>query len=112
MVTKEYIPRRGDLVWINFNPTKGHEQSSCRPAIVLSPKTYNVKSSLIVVCPITSKIKGYPFEVQCSTRKISGAVLSDQIRTVDWKARPIKYICESPSGVLENVCNIITKLIL
>ena len=111
MVAKRYIPDSGDLVWINFDPTKGHEQNNTRPAIVLSPKKYSQKTSLAVVCPVTSQGKGYPFEVLLETKRISGVILSDQIRTIDWKARPVKFVCRSPKGTLEQVRAKIQKLI-
>jgi len=92
MVRKKYIPKRGDIVWINFNPQKGREQANKRPAVVLSPKIYNKKSGLALMCPITSKIKGYPFETKIQNTKIQGAVLADQIRALDWRARGISFI--------------------
>jgi len=111
MVKNKYIPDAGDLIWIDFDPTKGREQGRLRPALVLSSKLYNKKSSLIVVCPVTSKSKGYPFEVVCNTKKISGVILSDQIRTIDWNARPIQFISKSPSRVLEDVRSRLNQLI-
>jgi len=90
---------KGDLVWLDFTPTKGHEQSGRRPAIVLSPQEYNEKSGLMLVCPITSKTKGYPFEVQIEG-KISGAILVDQIRSIDWKERNAKFIETTPPVVV------------
>ena len=81
---------RGDIVWIDFSPTKGHEQHSKRPAVVLSPENYNKKSCLIIVAPITNKQKGYPFEVDVDSKNISEVVLTDQIRTIDWQARNVQ----------------------
>lgn len=92
MVKNEYIPQKGDLVWLNFNPQSGHEQAGKRPAIVLSPVEYNLKTSLMIVCPITSKMKGYPFEVSIIGNKIAGVVLSDQVKSLDWRARAASYI--------------------
>jgi mRNA interferase MazF len=92
MVKKKYIPGRGDIVWLNFNPTTGHEQRGKRPAIVISPKEYNEKTGLGLFCPITSKIKNYPFEVTIVSRKINGVVLSDQIKSLDWTTREIEFI--------------------
>jgi mRNA interferase MazF len=86
-----YIPERGDLIWLEFSPQCGHEQAGKRPAIVISPKEYNAKVSLVIVCPITSKEKGYPFEVKV-TGKIKGAILSDQVKSLDWRARNAKFI--------------------
>jgi len=92
MVTKKYIPERGDIVWLNFDPQSGHEQKGKRPAIVISPKAYNKKVGLGLFCPITSKIKKYPFEVEIVSKKINGVALSDQIKSLDWRVRDIEYI--------------------
>ena len=90
-----YVPNRGDLVWINFNPQSGHEQAGRRPALVLSPSSYNSKVGLAILCPITSKIKGYPFEVVLPSKvSVSGVVLSDQVKNMDWKSRNIEFICK------------------
>ncbi len=92
MVAKKYVPHTGDIVWIDLNPTRGHEQSKLRPALVVSPKIYNQKTSLALMCPITSRSKGYPFEVALNHKKIAGVILVDQIRSLDWVARKAKYI--------------------
>lgn len=92
MVKKTYIPRRGDIVWIDHNPQKGHEQAGMRPALVLSPLAYNEKTGLAILCPITSISKGYPFEVVLTKQKTKGVVLADHIRTLDWHARDVRYI--------------------
>ena len=92
VVKSAYIPDRGDCVWVNFDPVSGHEQKGRRPAFVVSPKNYNEKSGLALVCPITSKIKGYPFEAVCKGRKIIGAVLADQLKSIDWRSRKIIFI--------------------
>ena len=81
-----YIPQKGDIVWVNFNPQKGHEQKGKRPAIVISPYEYNKLTSLAIVCPITSKIKNYPFEVKINGI-IQGVILADQIKSLDYKSR-------------------------
>ncbi len=94
MVAK-YTPDRGDIVWLNFTPQSGHEQKGKRPAIVLSPKEYNRKVGLAILCPITSKEKGYPFEVKIKTKKISGVILSDQVKNLDWKAREAEFIVKA-----------------
>jgi mRNA interferase MazF len=100
----KYVPDRGDIVWLNFNPQAGHEQSGFRPALVLSPKDYNQLVGLALFCPITSKIKGYPFEVLLPRHKeIFGAVLSDQIKSLDWRVRKAKLIIKAPSEVTEEV---------
>ena len=92
MVKTLSIPDRGDIVWIDFDPQKGHEQANRRPAVVLSSQSYNGRSGLLLACPITSKIKGYPFEVEVEDRKITGAILANQIRSFDWRARRAKII--------------------
>lgn len=89
---KMYIPRRGDLLWINLNPQKGREQKGKRPALVISHKIYNAKTGLALMCPITSKAKGYPFEIVLSGAKIKGVVLADQLRTLDWQTRGVSFI--------------------
>ncbi|MBI9102625.1 MAG: endoribonuclease MazF [Spirochaetales bacterium] len=103
MVTTMYIPGRGDLVWINFTPHSGHEESGKRPAIVLSPYEYNKKTSFMVACPITSKVKGYPFEVTVNAQQIKGVVLSDQVKNLDWKQRKASFIEKASSEMLEQV---------
>jgi mRNA interferase MazF len=82
-----YIPSRGDLVWLEFNPEAGHEQAGRRPALVVSPAEYNRKVGLALFCPITNRIKGYPFEVVLPEGlSVEGAVLADQIQSLDWRA--------------------------
>ena len=92
MVTENYIPNRGDIVWLNFTPQLGHEQQGKRPAVVISPQIYNEKVGLALFCPITTKQKGYPFEVKIESGKINGVVLSDQIKSLDWQQREVKFI--------------------
>jgi mRNA interferase MazF len=92
MVSMNYIPERGDIVWMEFNPRVGHEQKGRRPALTLSFKAYNEKTGLALFCPITSKVKGYPFEVEIDLKKIKGSVLSDQIKSLDWRERNIEFI--------------------
>ncbi|WP_010577051.1 endoribonuclease MazF [Leptospira alexanderi] len=89
---KKYIPEKGDIVWLNFTPQAGHEQKGRRPALVLSPKEYNLKTGLAIFCPITSKIKGYPFEVTIKSKKIDGVILSDQVKNLDWTIREAEFI--------------------
>ena len=107
MVKKQYVPERGDIVWFSFDPQSGHEQRGKRPAIVISPKSYNEKTGLGLFCPITSRIKDYPFEVKIESEKISGVVLSDQIKSLDWKSRDIELILK---GAPETVEEIVEKL--
>ena len=107
----KYVPDRGDIVWLAFNPQTGHEQAGRRPALCLSPKKYNEKTSLGIFVPITSKAKGYPFEVPVKGTKISGVVLSDQVRSLDWRARKANFIEKCSPEVLEEVVEKL-KLIL
>ena len=85
-----YIPAPGDVVWLHFNPQAGHEQAGHRPALVISPATYNAKTGLMLCCPMTTQIKGYPFEVPIAG-KPSGVVLADQIKSLDWRIRRARY---------------------
>ena len=88
-----YIPARGDVVWLSFNPQTGREQAGRRPALVLSPQSYNGKVGLIICCPITSRIKGYPFEVPFSSdEKVTGVFLADHVRSLDWRERRAEFI--------------------
>jgi len=104
MKSGKYVPDRGDIVWLNFTPQTGHEQRGKRPALVLSPKIYNEKTSLCICLPITSKIKGYPFEVALpKSLEIQGVILSDQIKSLDFVAREAEFICDAPKNVVENV---------
>ena len=89
---KKYVPKPGDVVWLEFDPQIGHEQKGVRPALVLSPADYNAKTGIMVGCPITNQIKGYPFEVVIQNNQaVTGAVLSDQVKSLDWQARNAKY---------------------
>ncbi|GHV12559.1 mRNA-degrading endonuclease [Spirochaetia bacterium] len=111
MVKVGYIPERGDIVWLDFDPQKGHEQKGNRPAIVISPKEYNEKVGLAVFCPITNQEKGYPFEVKIASKKIAGAILSDQIKSLDWRKRDIKFIVKSKEAEITEVVSKINVLI-
>ncbi|MBK8750891.1 MAG: endoribonuclease MazF [Candidatus Competibacteraceae bacterium] len=82
-----YVPDVGDIVWMDFNPQRGHEQAGRRPAVVLSPKVYNAKTGLLLCVPVTRSIKGYPFEVLLSSAGTSGVALSDQVKSMDWRIR-------------------------
>jgi mRNA interferase MazF len=85
-MVRSYVPDAGDIVWIRFSPQAGHEQAGHRPAVVLSPATYNAKTSLMVCCPMTAQIKNYPFEVVVADESPS-AVLADQVKSLDWRKR-------------------------
>jgi mRNA interferase MazF len=88
-----YVPERGEVVWINFDPQAGHEQGGRRPAVVLSPRSYNQPSGLALFCPVTNRAKGYPFEVALpSDAPVTGVVLVDQLRNLDWIARRAEFI--------------------
>ena len=107
-----YIPDSGDIVWIMFNPQAGHEQAGHRPALVLSPKAYNGKVGLAILCPITSQIKGYPFEVLIPDGlEVSGAILSDQVKSLDWRARKAKFSCKLPTVSFNEVVQKLSTLI-
>ena len=107
-----YIPNRGDIVWVTFNPQAGHEQAGRRPALVLSPAAYNGKVGLAILCPITSQIKGYPFEVIIPAGlKIGGAILSDQVKSLDWKARQAKFVSKLPAATMAEVLDKLNTLL-
>jgi mRNA interferase MazF len=104
LVAPVYIPDRGDIVFLNFDPTRGHEQRGHRPALVLSPLSYNRKTSLALFMPITNKQKGYPFEVVLPAElKIQGVVLADQIKCLDWQDRGIEFVEVAPESLIEAV---------
>ena len=107
-----YIPDRGDFVWLNFTPQAGHEQRGKRPAIVISPQNYNKVTSLALCCPITSNIKGYPFEVLSNGKKVKGAILSDHLRSLDWKARKAKFIEKAKPEILKECVEKISPLLI
>lgn len=108
---KTYVPRRGDIVWLTFDPQSGREQKGRRPALVLSPLEYNRKTRLALLVPITSQIKGYPFEVAFASKNIDGVVLSDQIKNLDWQKRKAKYIEKISKSVLNQVIGNVDILI-
>lgn len=107
----EYIPARGDIVWLNFFPQTGHEQSGKRPALVLSHIEYNRKTGMAIFCPITSKSKGYPFEIKLKLKKITGVVLSDQIKNLDYKARQAEFVEKATDTILKKIIENINLLI-
>ena len=84
---ESFVPDVGDVIWMSLSPTSGHEQSGHRPVLTLTPAAYNAKRGLLICCPITSRIGGYPFEVAIDTEGISGVVIADQVKSVDWQAR-------------------------
>lgn len=106
------VPCRGDIVWVSMSPRLGHEQAGRRPALVLSPESYNAKVGLAILCPITGHVKGYPFEVAIPEGlQVAGVVLSDQIRSVDWREREAEFICPAPTDVTHEVLQKIGALV-
>ena len=107
-----YVPERGDVVWITLNPQAGHEQAGRRPAVVLSPRSYNNKTGLAILCPITSQIKAYPFEVLVPEGSpVTGAILSDQVKSLDWRARHAELISRLPADVTSAVLDKLSTLL-
>ena len=99
-----YVPDRGDIVWLNFSPQAGHEQGRSRPALCISPIEYNEKVGLAIFCPITSNQKGYPFEVPLPLAlPINGVILADHIKNLDWKARNLRFICKLQEDIFIEV---------
>ena len=99
---KPYVPERGDIVWLKFSPTTGHEQSGRRPAVVVSPQSYNRKTGMALVVPVTSKVKGYPFEVAIVIdSRTDGVALCDQLRLIDWKERGVTLNDTLSSSAIE-----------
>ena len=108
-----YVPRQGDIVWLTFEPQAGHEQKGRRPALVLSPEKYNAKVGLALFCPITSHTKGYMFEVQLPAGLVvGGVILSDQVKSLDWRARRAELICTLPKDTIDEVVQKLSTLIL
>jgi mRNA interferase MazF len=106
------VPERGDIVWLSFNPQSGHEQFGWRPALVISPQEYNEKTDLAIFCPITNQVKGYPFEVKIPDNlEISGVILSDQIKSLDWRTRNAEFICKLPKSLLNETISKINALL-
>ena len=103
-MTEFSAPDRGDIVWIDFDPRAGHEQEGRRPALIVSPRSYNRKVGLALLCPITSQRKGYPFETPLPKGlKVTGVVLADQVKSVDWHARRAEFCCKAPTATVLDV---------
>jgi mRNA interferase MazF len=99
-------------VWLSFDPQAGHEQAGRRPAFVLSPESYNRKTSLLLACPVTSKVKGYPFEVALTAGlAVSGVILADQVKSLDWRVRKAEFIARSSASLIEDVLSLVLTLI-
>lgn len=109
---RTYVPDRGDIVWLQFDPQAGHEQAGRRPAFVVSPRAYNRKVGLALFCPVTSRVKGYPFEVPLpESGKARGAVLSDQLKSLDWRARKADRFDRASQEVVREVTARILALV-
>lgn len=107
-----WFPQRGDIVWIGMNPQTGREQSGRRPALVLSPAAYNEKVGLALMCPITSQVKGYPFEVPLPEGlAVQGVVLSDQVRSLDWRVGQAEFACAAPTECVEEASIRVVRLV-
>lgn len=107
-----YVPARGELIWLQFNPQAGHEQAGHRPAVVISPSSYNRRVGLALCCPVTSQIKGYPFEVLLPKGLgLEGAILSDQVKSLDWRVRKARRIGSLPAEVLQETVGKILALV-
>ena len=107
-----YIPQRGDVVWINMHPQAGHEQAGRRPAVVLSPRSYNDKVGLALFCPVTNQVKGYPFEVIIPPGlEVTGVILSDQVKSLDWKIRNAEYYDKVPETVVVEIFKKLSTLL-
>jgi mRNA interferase MazF len=110
--TSGYVPERGDAVWITLNPQAGHEQAGRRPAVVLSPAAYNGRVGLALLCPITAQIKGYPFEVALpSGSPLTGVILSDQVKSLDWRVRDAAFIAALPPATINEVLQKLATLL-
>ncbi len=112
MVARAYVPDAGDLIWLDFNPQAGHEQAGRRPGFVLSPRAYNEKTSLAVVCPVTSQVKGYPFEVPLPKGlPVAGVILADHLKSLDWRARRAERAGTVPKAILRAVLERVAALL-
>lgn len=107
-----YQPKRGDLIWLDFTPQSGHEQAGRRPALVISADNYNRAVGLVLACPVTSRVKGYPFEVLLpNDLPVGGVVLADQVRNLDWKSRRAQFIAKAPGSVVSETLGKLCALI-
>ncbi len=108
---RSYVPDAGDIVWVTFDPQAGHEQAGRRPGLVLSPAKYNGPAGFALTCPITSKVKHYPFEIPVSAKRIEGVVLADQIRSLDWQARQFSFVERADEELLQKVRLFVAKML-
>ena len=106
------IPDRADLCWLNLSPQAGHEQAGRRPVLILSPQLYNRHSGLAIICPVTNQVKGYPFEVTIPPGlSVTGVILSDHVKSVDWQARNLQFIGKLPEDVIQEVLQKLNTLL-
>jgi mRNA interferase MazF len=112
MATRSYVPDAADVVWLEFDPQAGHEQAGRQPALVVSPARYNEKTGLMVCCPMSTKVKGYPFEVIIEIDGVTSAILSDQVKSLDWKVRRARKHAVVSDGVIGDVRAKIKALLL
>jgi len=109
---RAYVPERADVIWISLDPQAGHEQRGRRPALVLSPAAYNGRVGLALLCPITSQVKGYPFEVALPDGlPVTGVVLADQVKSLEWKARQCARLCAIPEQLVVQVLRRLNTLL-
>jgi mRNA interferase MazF len=109
---RAYVPECGDVVWITLNPQAGREEEGRRPAVVVSPQSYNAKVGLAIFCPVTGQVKGYPFEVLIPAGlPVTGAILSDQVKSLDWRARKAELICALPARTISEVLEKLATLL-
>ena len=109
---RAYVPECGDVVWITLNPQAGREEAGRRPAVVVSPQSYNSKVGLAIFCPVTGQVKGYPFEVLIPAGlPVTGAILSDQVKSLDWRARKAELICALPARTISEVLEKLATLL-
>lgn len=112
MTAQRYVPERGDVIWLDVAPQAGPEQRGQRPVLVLSPAAYNGRVGLAVCCPITSQVKGYPFEVPFPEGlPVKGVVLADQVKSLDWDVRQARLLCRAPADVVEEVAGKLLVLV-
>lgn len=111
-ISPDYVPERGDIVWLQFDPQAGHEQAGHRPALVISPRAYNGRVGLALFCPLTSQVKGYPFEVLLPAGGVArGAILADQVKSLDWGARQARKFDEASDAVVAEVLGKVGTLV-
>ncbi len=112
MTSLSDVPDRGDVVWMDFNPQSGHEQAGRRPAIVLPPRAYNDTVGLAIVCPITNRKKGYPFEVDIPDGSpVTGVILADQVKSLDWRARSATWAGKLPAQTVDETLELLQALL-